>query len=353
MKIVEFKELIENVNKTKDSNNKRLLLENLEFAENQQNLKFENTSNGGINYITTTFINNDKVYTYSFNSLCLKVTVDSNSKRDYLSFIISNNSIEFVSNSLTKPKVQPKPKEQTAKKEIITPSVIKNEPITKKSKKENKKPIAKETKQQVLDDEKIIEQISEETGKTKKASIAEEKAKLTPLSLFKKIAFYVTSIIVACGLTVCVGLYLPKLIGNNNDDNDNKIAGTTSIVTNGTILKTYSMSETGPNHDGIDVTSSDRKVYSYAKGSVVSIDPVKDENGKVLYCTVKIRHTAMLYTIYSSILPESSLNVGQKIDCGEYLGIMTQADCEEETYYVHFQVMLDNKIVDPKAFYVE
>lgn len=125
-------------------------------------------------------------------------------------------------------------------------------------------------------------------------------------------------------------------------------------IKNGSVSKEYAADHlledktTGvwKTHQAIDYTGSEgTEVMSVFDGVVESV------NKDIMEGTViVIKHTNNLKTIYKS-LSSSCVAVGDNVKTGEVIGVMgTNTSEKAEGTHLHFEVKLDDKLVDPNLY---
>lgn len=102
-------------------------------------------------------------------------------------------------------------------------------------------------------------------------------------------------------------------------------------------------------HDGIDLTSTDLKVYAVADGYVSAIN-----TNSLIGTTVTITHSNKLKSVYGSLNNELNVSVGDTVNEGDQIGTADDTASNEEAdgNHLHFEMLENDKKIDP-ANYLE
>lgn len=121
------------------------------------------------------------------------------------------------------------------------------------------------------------------------------------------------------------------------------------VVTSGTGIRTRSNGITRM-HQGIDIVSgSDTAIVASMAGTVV----VAQNNYFGYGTAVKIDHGNGSYTLYGHLVVDSLLvKKGEHVVVGQALGTMGNSG-DSEGVHLHFQVWVNNELINPYAFLVE
>lgn len=126
---------------------------------------------------------------------------------------------------------------------------------------------------------------------------------------------------------------------------------------NATLIKDFSSSELFYNttlgrweyHGGIDLSSTDLKVYAVADGVVSAVN-----TNTLSGTSVEITHSNKLKSYYSSLNGELNVSLGDSVKEGDQIGTAdnTASTEEDDGKHLHFEMIEDNKKIDP-ANYLE
>ena len=189
----------------------------------------------------------------------------------------------------------------------------------------------------------------------------ENKNKFT--SFMKKYGTYCVAgvLVLAMAVTIIVaGAHSSQV---KVDDNEQSVETSTTVLTfgmpmeNATLIKDYSLNELFLNstlgrwefHDGIDLTSTDLKVYSVADGVVTNVS----ENS-IDGVSITVKHSDKLQSVYSSLSNDVLVKVGDEVKKGDQLGEVDKTATAEASdgKHLHFKMIEDGKSIDP-ANYLE
>lgn len=100
-------------------------------------------------------------------------------------------------------------------------------------------------------------------------------------------------------------------------------------------------------HQGIDYSSAEgTKVYAAYDGTVEKV-----ETSLMDGTVITIKHSNNLKTIYRSLSNDVSVNEGDRVKKGDEIGAMgTSTNEKADGAHLHFEVMLDDKLVDPNDY---
>ena len=183
---------------------------------------------------------------------------------------------------------------------------------------------------------------------------------------FKKYGTYATAgvlVLLLSGAVLVTGLNASSQKAELNDASNPVVSVGTYPITfsmpmaNASLIKDFSVDELYLNgtlgrweyHDGIDLTSSDLKVYAVADGEVVDIS----ENS--LYGTViTLKHSNGLQSLYASLSDDVLVEKGDKVKAGAELGKADDTASSEaaDGKHLHFSLIENGKKIDP-ANYLE
>lgn len=183
---------------------------------------------------------------------------------------------------------------------------------------------------------------------------------------FKKYGTYVTAgalVFLLSGAVLITGLNASNQKAELNDASSPVVSVGTYPITfsmpmaNASLIKDFSVDELYLNatlgrweyHDGIDLTSSDLKVYAVADGEVVDVS----ENS--LYGTViTLKHSNGLESLYASLADDVLVEKGDKVKAGTELGKADDTASSEaaDGKHLHFSLIENGKKIDP-ANYLE
>lgn len=183
---------------------------------------------------------------------------------------------------------------------------------------------------------------------------------------FKKYGTYATAgalVLLLSGAVLVTGLNASSQKAELNDVSNPVVSVGTYPITfsmpmaNASLIKDFSVDELYLNgtlgrweyHDGIDLTSSDLKVYAVADGEVVDVS----ENS--LYGTViTLKHSNGLQSLYASLSDDVLVKKGDKVKAGTELGKADDTASSEaaDGKHLHFSLIENGKKIDP-ANYLE
>lgn len=182
-------------------------------------------------------------------------------------------------------------------------------------------------------------------------------------SFMKKYGTYCVAgvLVLAMAITICVAGATSTPA--NVDENEPSVETNATVLSfgmpmeNATLIKDYSLNELYLNstlgrwefHDGIDLTSSNLKVFSVADGVVTSIT----ENS-IDGVSITVKHSDKLQSVYSSLASDVLVEVGDEIKKGDQIGEVDQTASAEshDGKHLHFEMLEDGKNIDP-ANYLE
>ena len=182
----------------------------------------------------------------------------------------------------------------------------------------------------------------------------------------KKYGTYVTAavlVVALAGVVLATGLSSNVQKAESSNAENAIVSVNTYPITfsmpmkNASLLKDFSGDELFYNatlgrweyHDGIDLVSSDLKVFAVANGEVVDVE----ENG-LLGTTVTIKHANNLFSQYSSLSSNVLVEEGDKVKAGEEIASADNSATSEaaDGKHLHFSMLENNKKIDP-ANYLE
>ncbi|MBO5310382.1 MAG: M23 family metallopeptidase [Clostridia bacterium] len=182
---------------------------------------------------------------------------------------------------------------------------------------------------------------------------------------FKKYGTYATAavlVVAIAGVILVTGLSANVQKVNTSAKNPVVSVGTIPLtfsmpMANAQLLKDYSSEELFFSktlgrwefHDGIDLVSSDMKVFAVADGEVVDV-----ENSSLYGTTITIKHTDGLSSVYGSLNSTVLVKEGDKVKAGTELGAADNTATNESAdgKHLHFAMIENNKKIDP-ANYLE
>ena len=168
-------------------------------------------------------------------------------------------------------------------------------------------------------------------------------------------------LVLAMAITICVAgaTSTPAKV----DENQPSVETSTTALSfgmpmeNATLIKDYSVNELYLNatlgrwefHDGIDLTSSNLKVFAVADGVVTNI-----AENSLDGTSITITHSDKLQSVYSSLGENLSVKVGDKVKKGDQIGEVDSTATAENAdgKHLHFELVEDGKNIDP-ANYLE
>ena len=174
---------------------------------------------------------------------------------------------------------------------------------------------------------------------------------------FKKYGTYATAgalVLLLSGAVLVTGLNASSQKAELNDASNPVVSVGTYPITfsmpmaNASLIKDFSVDELYLNgtlgrweyHDGIDLTSSDLKVYAVADGEVVDVS----ENS--LYGTViTLKHANGLQSLYASLSDDVLVEKGDKVKAGTELGKADDTASSEaaDGKHLHFSLIENGK----------
>lgn len=181
----------------------------------------------------------------------------------------------------------------------------------------------------------------------------------------KKYGTYLTAgVLVVClaGVVLITGLVNSAQNVENNVNDPSIEVNTTPLIfsmpmTNATLIKDFSSDELYLNstlgrweyHDGIDLVSSDLKVFAVADGEVLEVT-----ESSLTGTTVLVKHSDSLVSLYSSLNPDVEVEEGDKVKAGELIGEADSTASSESAdgKHLHFSLIEKGKKIDP-ANYLE
>lgn len=183
---------------------------------------------------------------------------------------------------------------------------------------------------------------------------------------FKKYGTYAVAgalVVMLSGAVLITGLSASSQKAELNDaKNPVQSVGTYPItfsmpMANASMIKDFSADELYLNstlgrweyHDGIDLTSSDLKVFAVADGEVVGVEETS------LYGTViTLKHANGLESLYGSLAENVLVKKGDKVKGGQEIATADNTASSEQAdgKHLHFSMVENGKKIDP-ANYLE
>ena len=181
----------------------------------------------------------------------------------------------------------------------------------------------------------------------------------------KKYGAYLTAgVLVVClaGVVLITGLVNSSQNMENNVNDPSIEVNATPLtfsmpMTNATLIKDFSSDELYLNstlgrwefHDGIDLVSSDLKVFAVADGEVLEVT-----ESSLTGTTVLVKHSDSLVSLYASLNPEVEVKEGDKVKAGEVIGMADNTASSEanDGKHLHFSLIEKGQKIDP-ANYLE